>query len=123
MVLDGRTDRIEVAFEQDATTDGDGDGVFNEIPISIVDFMEFYLLHYFKAGTGEQSDQQRARPGPVPRIGCAHCHIPDLTINRDRRVADVETVFDPEPGNPFNRLFATATLRSPRWTTAAATRR
>ena len=26
--------------------------------------------------------------------------MPDLTINRDRRVADVETVFDPEPGQP-----------------------
>src|SRR4029079_10775081 len=27
----------------------------------------------------------------------------------DRRVADVETVFDPARGNPLNRLFATAT--------------
>jgi len=34
--------------------------------------------------------------------------VPDLAINRDRRVADVETVFDPDRGNPFNRLFATA---------------
>ena len=32
----------------------------------------------------------------------------DLTIERDRRVADVETVYDPERGI-FNRLFATAT--------------
>ena len=48
--------------------------------------------------------------------GCASCHIASLTINVDRRVADVETVFsDFNPaspttsGNPINRLFATAT--------------
>src|SRR5207344_2320232 len=34
--------------------------------------------------------------------------VPNLTINHDRRVADVETVFDPDRGI-FNRLFATAT--------------
>jgi hypothetical protein len=26
---------------------------------------------------------------------CTSCHIPDLRINRDRRLADVETVYDP----------------------------
>ena len=31
-----------------------------------------------------------------------------MRINRDRRVADVETVYDPEHGN-FNSLFSTAT--------------
>jgi hypothetical protein len=36
------------------------------------------------------------------------CHIPDLRIERDRRVADVETVYDPVHG-VFNDLFATAT--------------
>ena len=61
MVLDGRIDDIEVAFAQDATMDEDDDGVFNEIPTSIVDFMEFYLLNYFKPATGEQSGEQRAR--------------------------------------------------------------
>src|SRR6185503_4102071 len=40
------------------------------------------------------------------RAGCAGCHIPDLQINRDRRVADVETSYDPERGI-FNNLFAT----------------
>ena len=41
------------------------------------------------------------------RIGCTVCHIPDLQINRDRRVADVETVYDPVNGI-FNNLFSTA---------------
>src|SRR5262249_51804577 len=41
------------------------------------------------------------------KVGCASCHIPDLQLNRDRRVADVETVFDPANGM-MNSLFATA---------------
>jgi hypothetical protein len=108
MVLDGRADNIEVAFEQDATTDGDGDAVVNEIPTSIVDFMEFYLLNYFKAGTYRQTASTAAGRAKFVEIGCAQCHIPDLQINRDRRVADVETVYDPARGI-FNDLFATAT--------------
>lgn len=107
MVLDGRIDNIEVAFEQDATTDGDGDGVVNEIPLSIVDFMEFYLLNYFKAGTYRQTTSVATGRSLFSQIGCAQCHIPDLQINRDRRVADVETVFDIQRGI-FNDLFATA---------------
>ena len=35
------------------------------------------------------------------------CHVADLPLARDRRVADVETVYDAERGH-FNRLFATA---------------
>ena len=83
--------------------------VVNEIPTSLVDFMEFYLLHYFKAGTGEPSADATSGRASFTSLGCAECHIPNLTINRDRRVADLETVFDPAQGNPFNRLFATAT--------------
>jgi mono/diheme cytochrome c family protein len=108
MVLDGRIDDIEVAFEQDATTDGDGDAVLNEIPTSIVDFMEFYLLNYFKAGTYRQTSSVSTGRSIFMQIGCAQCHIPDLQIERDRRVADVETVFDIERGI-FNDLFSTAT--------------
>jgi CxxC motif-containing protein (DUF1111 family) len=117
MVLDGSLDNIEGPPVAADTDDSDHDGVVNEIPTSIVDFMEFYLLHYFKAGTGQQtSDSQSGRNLFVRRrsdggLGCAECHIPDLTIDRDRRVADVETVYDPSRGNPFNRLFATAQLQ------------
>jgi hypothetical protein len=111
MVLDGRVDDIEVAFAQDATTDQDGDGVFNEVPTSIVDFMEFYLLHYFKPAAGEPTAGSARGRDIFRQIDCDRCHRPDLTVNRDRRVADVETVFDPGRGNPFNRLFATASLQ------------
>jgi hypothetical protein len=44
-------------------------------------------------------------------LRCDDCHKLDMTIARDRRVADVETVYDPARGNPFNRLFATAALQ------------
>lgn len=119
MVLDGRIDDIEEAFNGDNTAgDEDGDGVANEIPTSLIDFMEFYLLHYFKPATRNNGDDEIA-PGRAlfVQIGCAACHIPDLTINRDRRVADVETTFAREDqvradggrGNPFVRLFAVAT--------------
>jgi hypothetical protein len=123
MVLDGSLDAIEAPPVSSESQDGDGDGVGNEIPTSIVDFMEFYLLHYFKAGFGEGAPNPPAGyPQPqfndaiVGRqnfiaLGCASCHIPDLTVRRDRRVADVETAFDPSRGNPFNRLFATASLQ------------
>ena len=84
----------------------------NEIPTSIVDFMEFYLLNYFKPGSGSP-DRRPALAGRAvfTQIGCATCHIPTFTINHDRRVADVDTVFDPAQGNPINRLFATATVK------------
>ncbi|HEX6740110.1 MAG TPA: di-heme oxidoredictase family protein [Vicinamibacteria bacterium] len=115
MVLDGRLDNIEAPPASSLTDDPDDDGKMNEIPESIVDFMEFYLLHYFKAARGETNADTGVgrdlvtRPTSQGGLGCATCHIPDLTINRDRRVADVETRFDPVQGNPFNRLFATAT--------------
>jgi hypothetical protein len=40
-------------------------------------------------------------------ISCNSCHISNLLIDRDRRVADVETVYDPANGI-FNNLFSTA---------------
>jgi CxxC motif-containing protein (DUF1111 family) len=69
--------------------------------------MEFYLLNYFKAGTNKQTSQTNKGRNLMIQVGCTSCHIPDLQINRDRRVADVETVYDPQQGI-FNQLFATA---------------
>lgn len=98
MVLDGSTDTIEAPPP----------GTANEIPPAVVDFLEFYLLNYFKAGTGEQTPITHDGRRLFGDIGCTRCHKPDLHIDRDRRVADVETVFDRTRGI-FNRLFATAT--------------
>ena len=51
-------------------------------------------------------------------MGCASCHVADMTINHDRRVADVETIYDPVKG-VFNGLFATASPLYRQWTTAS----
>lgn len=110
MVLDGRVDFVENAPVQSPAVDGDGDGVVNEVPVSIVDFMEFYLLHYFKPAIGKPSQEATLGRILFTQVGCTNCHVPNLTIDRDRRVADVETKFDDVQGNPLNRMFATATL-------------
>ncbi len=108
MVLDGSTDQIEAPPTADADADPDGDGVKDEIPASVVDHLEFYLLNYFKPATYEQTSGTIKGRRVFVKIGCARCHMPELRIDHDRRVADVETAFDPERGI-FNGLFATAT--------------
>jgi Di-haem oxidoreductase, putative peroxidase len=108
MVLNGATDAIEAPPTTDPTADPDGDGIVNEAPTSVVDHLEFYLLNYFKPAQYEQTNSTRHGRKVFYNIGCAECHISDLSINRDRRVADVETGFDPANGI-LNNLFATAT--------------
>jgi hypothetical protein len=110
MVLDGSLDKVEKPVAADENDDPDGDGVRNEIPTSIVDFMEFYLLNYFKPATYQQTPTTSVGRAAFVLIGCASCHMPNLTIDHDRRVANVETAFDPTRGI-FNRLFATASLQ------------
>src|SRR5262249_41190875 len=102
MVLDGSHDAIEAPPPCDALTNA------NEIDPALVDHMEFYLLNYFKPGTGQQTTSTQTGFSVFKSIGCASCHIQNLQINKDRRVADVETVYDPVNGI-FNGLFATAT--------------
>jgi mono/diheme cytochrome c family protein len=107
MVLDGRADSVEAPPTADPAADPDGDGVVNEIPSSIVDYFEFYLLNYFKPATYEQTAFTGQGRQVFSDVGCAVCHIPDLQINHDRRVADVDTVYNPGQGI-FNNLFSTA---------------
>ena len=122
MVLDGTIDAIEgPPVTGNNGVDPDGDGIANEMPVSLVDFEEFYLLNYFKPASSVSPDRAsdvNAGRTIFTNVGCTSCHIASLTINADRRVADVDTVFsDFNPaspttsGNPFNRLFATATPR------------
>ncbi|HVS15717.1 MAG TPA: di-heme oxidoredictase family protein [Thermoanaerobaculia bacterium] len=107
MVLDGALDRIESPAVETPWDDGDGDGVAHEVPDAVVDHLEFYLLNYFKPGTYRQTPTTGLGREAFERIGCASCHVPDLVIERDRRVADVETGYDPAWGG-LNGLFATA---------------
>ena len=107
MVLDGSLDRIEAPPLTDNSQDGDGDGVTNEVPTSLVDYFEFYLLNYFKAGNLLETATTLHGREVFQKIGCASCHRSDLWIEHDRRVADVTTVSDPR--GIFNGLFASAT--------------
>ena len=108
MVLDGSLDRVEAPPVPNPALDPNGTVPGGEIPTALVDYLEFYLMNYFKPAVAHQSEFTREGLKRFKAIGCASCHIPDLQIDRDRRVADVETRFDPKHGI-FNRLFATAT--------------
>jgi hypothetical protein len=108
MALDGALDKLETPPASHASEDPDGDGVLNEIPTSLVDHFEFYLLNYFKPGTGQQNQMTEMGTRLFRQAGCAQCHVPDLVIRNDRRVADVETRYDTVRGI-FNSLYATAT--------------
>ncbi len=108
MVLDGTLDRIEAPPVPNPGFDPDGNVAGNEVPTALVDYLEFYLLNYFKPATYKQTQMTAMGNRTFREIGCASCHVPDLPIDRDRRVADVETVYDPQHGI-FNNLFATAT--------------
>lgn len=93
-----------------ASADGDGDGITNEIDPALVDHMEFYLLNYFKPGRYQVTARAQQGLQLMNTIGCTGCHVQNLTIESDRRVADVETAYDPVNGI-FNDLFATASTR------------
>jgi CxxC motif-containing protein (DUF1111 family) len=82
----------------------------SEIDPTIVDYLEFYLLNYFKPATYEQDERTQEGLQLMQQIGCCACHIPDLPLARDRRLADVETTFNPQQGS-FNGLFASVAGR------------
>jgi hypothetical protein len=101
LVLDGSLDKIQPAPPPDPQNG-------NEVDPATVDHLEFYLLNYFKPGHGEQTPQVQRGRDLFNRIGCNSCHTANMTINHDRRVADVETAYDPRHA-VFNNLFSTAT--------------
>lgn len=106
-VFDPGLDDFSAPAECNPNNDTDNDGVFNELDAALVDHMEFYLLNYLKPGqykTDPRTDQGLAL---MSTIGCTDCHIQNLTINVDRRVADVETNYDPNQGI-YNEMFAVA---------------
>ena len=79
------------------------------MPMAGVDHLEFYLLNYFKPGRGRITNRVVRGQKIFEAVGCAECHIPNMTIIKDRRVADVETNYDGVASNGvFNTLFATA---------------
>ena len=109
-VYDPAVDDFERPPACSAAEDSDGDGVTNEIDPALVDHLEFYLLNYFKPGQYRVTARAQQGLALMEQIGCTSCHVKSLTVESDRRVADVETVYDPVNGI-FNQLFATASTR------------
>ncbi len=107
LTMDGALDQVAAPPTDDVNADPDHDGITNEIPTSLIDHFEFYLLNYFKPAVYEQNYATEVGSRLFDQIGCAKCHVPDLKIEHDRRVADMETKYDPEKGI-YNNLFATA---------------
>lgn len=109
-VYDPTTDNYERPPVCDELSDADFDGISAEVDPALVDHMEFYLLNYFKPGRYQISRAVRRGARVMDDIGCTQCHTQNLNIASDRRIADVETVYDPVNGI-FNDLFATASTR------------
>ena len=112
MHLTGSIDELEGPPASGPGDDPDLDGVVNEIDTALVDFMEFYLLNYFRPGIGEITPDVISGFGHFQDVGCATCHVPSLRIDSDRRVADVAVFYNPQKSNVvFNLLFATASTQ------------
>jgi hypothetical protein len=108
--FDPTTDNFSRPPACDSTSDPDPDQVTNELDPAVVENMEFYLLNYFKPGRYEITDTVRKRRKLMKTQGCTGCDVANLRVDADRRVADVETVFNPEQGI-FNELYASAATR------------
>jgi hypothetical protein len=109
MVLDGSLDQVKRSLATFPADDPDNDGIRNEIPASLVDHLEFYLFNYFKPATYRQSASTQLGLAIMKQVGCTGCHVQNMTIRHDRRVADVDTSYD--PGRAIlNGLYATARL-------------
>ncbi len=107
---DPAQDEFERPPTCDVNADPDNDGVSNEIDTAVIDHLEFYLLNYFKPGRYKVTAAARTGKRLMADIGCTTCHTPRMTIQSDRRIADVETAYDPAQGI-FNNLFATASTQ------------
>jgi hypothetical protein len=71
MVLDGTLDRLEAPPATRADEDPDQDGITNEIPRSLVDYLEFYLLNYFKPATYKVTQDVSRGRNLFDRIECS----------------------------------------------------
>ena len=108
LVLDPTQDTIKRPPTCDPNDDADHDGVANELDESLLDYSEIYLLNYFKPGIGKTTARSEQGRLLMESSGCLACHVQAFRVDHDRRVADVDTRYDPQRGI-LNHLYATAT--------------
>ena len=108
LVLDPKLDTIKAAPTCSSSDDADKDGVANEIDPALLDYMEFYLLNYFSPAIGKQTERAVQGRALLDGIGCTACHVARFRIEHDRRVADVDTKYDPARGI-LNHLYSSVT--------------
>lgn len=108
MVFDPALDAVKRPPTCDAGDDADHDGVANELDPALLDYVEIYLLNYFRPAIGKSTERTDEGRALMRAIGCTACHVQNFHIDRDRRVADADTRYDPERGM-FNRLYTTVT--------------
>ena len=90
-----------------ATIDGNVSG--NEIPTALVDYLEFYLLNYFKPATYKQTADDAPGPADVHgRSAAPPATCRTFTIDTTAAWRTSRPSYDPERGI-LNGLFATAT--------------
>ncbi len=102
--FDPALDKFERPPSCSNAEDPDGDGHAGEIDPALVDYLEFYLLNYFKPGQYRTTPRAAEGLQFMEQIGCTTCHVRNLEVSHDRRVADAETTYDAERGI-FNELF------------------
>jgi cytochrome c peroxidase len=107
-VFDPTLDKFERPPVCNNSEDADGDGKAGEIDPAVVDYLEFYLLNYVKPAQYRVTQGAAEGARLMRQIGCNSCHVRNLEIRNDRRVANAETTYDPERGI-FNSLFAQVT--------------
>ena len=108
MVFDPMLDTIKRPPTCDAADDADHDGVADELDPALLDYVEIYLLNYFRPAIGKTTERTQEGLALMQASGCTACHVQSFRVERDRRVADVDTAYDGERGL-FNHLYATAT--------------
>ncbi len=56
---------------------------------AMIDNTEFYLLNFFIQSLQHDAEQERLGRKLLQGLGCSHCHMPDMVVERDRRVIDM----------------------------------
>jgi len=111
IVLDGAIDTIKAPPVASEGSDGDGDGVTDEIPTIDRRFRRVLPAQLLSPPATYEATETTAQGLRLfQSLGCEQCHVQNLQINHDRRVADLATEYDTVRG-----VFTRCSQRPLRW--------